>query len=333
MQNVKEILEKINQVISADRSLSTIDIDLMLDYTRKIYDALLEKRMNSDGVSVESDILDDVDEEDVPEIEETTLEEEQDAEIESVEEENEDLIDDEDADDDFEEELDEEELSKITLIYKEEEEVVDNETEDVDSDIEIEEPEENEIHFDTADLSFELPELEEDDTEEIQTLSESESTEDSDLITEDDDLSELESDINDVEVEEEDDDELDIEDDIETEEDDVVNDVEPLEKEEDDFPDYSQIFSLPPKQPGSGSGERDIRKMMGINDRIMFLNDLFKGDKEAFDTTLEKLNEIEGYNEALDWITGKLVAQYNWSDDNEAVLEFYDLVSKYFRER
>lgn len=68
----------------------------------------------------------------------------------------------------------------------------------------------------------------------------------------------------------------------------------------------------------------DLKKAMGINDRFFFQRELFGGSAEVMNQTLEQLNQLQGINEAQDF----LLANFNWDPENEALLSFMELVER-----
>ena len=60
----------------------------------------------------------------------------------------------------------------------------------------------------------------------------------------------------------------------------------------------------------------DIRKAMGLNERIFTVNELFGGEKEVFDTTIAELNKMNSFEEAKAYLINGVAAKYNWSAKN-----------------
>ena len=56
----------------------------------------------------------------------------------------------------------------------------------------------------------------------------------------------------------------------------------------------------------------DLTKAMGINERILTVNELFDGDNTAFKTSLSALNDMANYEDAKSYISAQLIEQYNW---------------------
>lgn len=102
--------------------------------------------------------------------------------------------------------------------------------------------------------------------------------------------------------------------------------------EEEPLSDYAQIFNYASKPQGSPTSS-DIRKMIGINDKYLFLNELFNSQKRAYEDTLDKLNSMTEYKEAVTWIKNEIAPFYKWYEDDETVLDFYDTLAKHFSAR
>lgn len=74
----------------------------------------------------------------------------------------------------------------------------------------------------------------------------------------------------------------------------------------------------------------DLTKAMGINDRFLFINELFRGDRNMFDRSVKTINECGTLAEAEYWIGRELKIKLGWQDSDDAVQQFYHLVSKRF---
>jgi len=95
-----------------------------------------------------------------------------------------------------------------------------------------------------------------------------------------------------------------------------------------DVPDYAKVFNYahPP------SPFPDIRRQIGINDKYLFLNELFNNNKTEYEETLDKLNKIGAYTEALGWIKS-IAGKNKWYEEDETVKSFYGLLEKHFSSR
>lgn len=67
-----------------------------------------------------------------------------------------------------------------------------------------------------------------------------------------------------------------------------------------------------------GTPVDDINKAIGINDRFLFMRELFGGDKMAFDAAIETVNAASSYEQAHEYFR----QQYSW-DETEATVELF----------
>ncbi|HMU10440.1 MAG TPA: hypothetical protein PKC54_10565 [Ferruginibacter sp.] len=75
---------------------------------------------------------------------------------------------------------------------------------------------------------------------------------------------------------------------------------------------------------------RDLRKAIGVNDRFLFINELFRGDEPAYERSIKTINGFSIFPEAEYWIQRELKVKNGWSDANEIVQQFYHLVKRRF---
>jgi len=80
----------------------------------------------------------------------------------------------------------------------------------------------------------------------------------------------------------------------------------------------------------TGSPIRDLRKAIGVNDRFLFIHELFRGDESMYERSLKTINSFNIYAEAEYWISRELKVKLGWEDDNETALYFYQLVKRRF---
>ena len=79
--------------------------------------------------------------------------------------------------------------------------------------------------------------------------------------------------------------------------------------------------------------EEDIRHRIGINDKYQFISELFGNDKEAYEKTLDALNSFDNHHEAVQWLHHNVFDQNNWSDENESVQLFYEMLRSFFEDK
>ena len=68
-----------------------------------------------------------------------------------------------------------------------------------------------------------------------------------------------------------------------------------------------------------GSPVRDIRSAISLNDRVIFINLLFKEDAQAFVDTLAKINTMETLDQAVEYICGTFPS---WDLNSDLVYRF-----------
>ena len=75
---------------------------------------------------------------------------------------------------------------------------------------------------------------------------------------------------------------------------------------------------------------RDLRKAIGVNDRFLFINELFRGDEVAYERSIKTINGFSIFAEAEYWIQRELRVKNGWEPGNEMVDQFYQLVKRRF---
>jgi hypothetical protein len=75
---------------------------------------------------------------------------------------------------------------------------------------------------------------------------------------------------------------------------------------------------------------KDLRKGVGINDRFVFVRELFRGDDAMYERSIKTINNFNIYSEAEYWIARELKHKLGWTDSNETVRHFYSLVRRRF---
>lgn len=75
---------------------------------------------------------------------------------------------------------------------------------------------------------------------------------------------------------------------------------------------------------------KDLRKGIPINDRFLFINELFKGDEVAFERSIKTINAFSIYPEAEFWIKRELKLKLGWDEKLPVVKQFDQLVKRRF---
>jgi len=75
---------------------------------------------------------------------------------------------------------------------------------------------------------------------------------------------------------------------------------------------------------------KDLRKAIGINDRYLYINELFNGDEAMFERSVKTLNHFTILPEAEFWMQRELRIKLGWKEDNFLVQQFVQLVRRRF---
>ncbi len=68
---------------------------------------------------------------------------------------------------------------------------------------------------------------------------------------------------------------------------------------------------------------RDLRKAIGINDRFVFINEMFRGDEDMYERSIKTINSFNIFPEAEFWIKRELKLKQAW-DESSAVVQLFD---------
>jgi hypothetical protein len=75
---------------------------------------------------------------------------------------------------------------------------------------------------------------------------------------------------------------------------------------------------------------KDLKKAIGINDRYVFLNELFRGDDAMYERSIKTINNFRILPEAEYWIERELKVKLGWDDGKTITQHFYQLVKRRF---
>ncbi len=79
-----------------------------------------------------------------------------------------------------------------------------------------------------------------------------------------------------------------------------------------------------------GAANYEGKFPISFNQRFAFINQLFDGDADAFNHSMNELSESRGYIEALTYINLNLRHDYKWQDDDPVVKDFLDMIKRKF---
>jgi hypothetical protein len=74
----------------------------------------------------------------------------------------------------------------------------------------------------------------------------------------------------------------------------------------------------------------DLKKAIGINERFLYVNELFRGDEAMYERSIKTINAFGIYPEAEFWIRRELKLKLGWDDKYNTVKQFDQLVRRRF---
>jgi hypothetical protein len=75
---------------------------------------------------------------------------------------------------------------------------------------------------------------------------------------------------------------------------------------------------------------RDLKKAIGVNDRYVFVNQLFRGDEAMYERSIKTINAFRILPEAEYWMERELKVKLGWDENNNITRYFYQLVKRRF---
>lgn len=73
---------------------------------------------------------------------------------------------------------------------------------------------------------------------------------------------------------------------------------------------------------------KNLKDSIGLNQKFLFMNDLFHGENAAYNDAVETLNSFSDFTEARAYIVNELSEKYKWDGDSESVVSFMELVER-----
>ena len=75
-----------------------------------------------------------------------------------------------------------------------------------------------------------------------------------------------------------------------------------------------------------GTAVEDIRQAISLGDRFLFQRELFAGNGELMQKTLDEINNLGSLNEAMDYV----LANFDWDKESTAVQLFENVLKRRF---
>ena len=75
---------------------------------------------------------------------------------------------------------------------------------------------------------------------------------------------------------------------------------------------------------------KDLKKAIGVNDRFLFINELFRGDEAMYERSIKTIQNFSILAEAEFWIKRELKIKIGWHDNHPVVKQFDQLIRRRF---
>lgn len=74
---------------------------------------------------------------------------------------------------------------------------------------------------------------------------------------------------------------------------------------------------------------KDLTKHIGLNQKFLFMNDLFEGENDKYKIAIDKINNFSIFDEANKYVK-ELELEYSWDMDSSSAKKFIELISRRF---
>jgi hypothetical protein len=75
---------------------------------------------------------------------------------------------------------------------------------------------------------------------------------------------------------------------------------------------------------------KDLRKGIAVNDKFVFINELFRGDEAMYERSIKTINGFQILQEAEYWMNRELNVKLGWNENSDVVKHFYHVVRRRF---
>lgn len=303
---LNKMSNQVNFLIRNNKLMNQLDVDLLMENTRKLYDTLCSVKCNMDVDSIPMEVEEGLEGlEEHEEIEELEGEEE----YEEIEDEE-----DEDLEDDFESSR---VLEFESSIQEEYEEFERDFEEDIEEDLEEEEEVEGQE--------------EQEDGEEIEGVEEVEEQEGEEKVEDVEEIEDEEENLESSKV-------LEFEDSVPEEQSSVP------EEQDSGIRSYKKVYTIEPQTLGDKLESvedtslaarlqrkpvADLASAIGINDKFLLLNELFGGSMEKYNKSIRALNNFSTLLGAKTYMS-ELQIEFQWNCESDAYKKLDNLVERRF---
>lgn len=75
---------------------------------------------------------------------------------------------------------------------------------------------------------------------------------------------------------------------------------------------------------------RDLKKAIGVNDRFLYITELFRGDEIMYERSIKTINGFSILPEAEYWIQRELKVKLGWDENSSTLKQFNQLIKRRF---
>jgi hypothetical protein len=75
---------------------------------------------------------------------------------------------------------------------------------------------------------------------------------------------------------------------------------------------------------------QDLKRSISLNDKLVFVKDLFNGYSLAYQEAIDQLERLEDFESADQYLKTHYVEAYNWIEKSATAEKFYDLMRRKF---
>ena len=105
----------------------------------------------------------------------------------------------------------------------------------------------------------------------------------------------------------------------------VVKEQVKEEKQEEPSPKIEFVVNAPVVEH-----KADVRQSIGINDKYLFMSELFGNSRDKYEYALDKINTLGSYAEAEKWLKDNLDGAQNSDEENDTLQSFHSMLGLFY---
>lgn len=75
---------------------------------------------------------------------------------------------------------------------------------------------------------------------------------------------------------------------------------------------------------------KDLKTVINLNDKMLFVKDLFSGYSLAYQEAIDTLNRMEDFETADQFLQANYVVKYKWAEQSKTADRFYEILNRRF---